>query len=474
MSSSIPNVVLDDIDSVFNSNCLRLPLRPGHESGDPQVKDCIHVPQRSPPPQLASPDSPDTAEPAPGRHRSPCLQTADGPWLNEDILNTMMQHIVAVRPHLRTVPSDSWFTRGSGPSIQPCFPVTTFILPVNINTQHWVCLVVRVGQREAQLFDSLDSQGGRKTKETCKKLAARFISNCLPEPFSNWDDGWHTAPSHSAPSHYNSQQFSADDCPISCLNTAIHVALRLEVPISLERRCLRAFYYGLYVNINHFATTPASTISAGAMQQGSAQNSTTTLELKDALPSDCVLTYQNQLPEILMEKMDRGRAEARTLDEFASSQKYIRKYMEKYLRRQQDAVYSHLDTQVAESRLLQGTLKHLTTLTQALCASDRQVPGVPDTLSQAMMSLKDARDQTKNWDGFDADFSLDDELEAVERKVAFFDSIHRQEKERIELLARLQMAVAQVRAADVADRLKKTIEDYLQHHSAHRGCLLAF
>lgn len=467
MSSSIPNAVVDDIDSVFNSNCLRLPLRPGHESGAPQVKDCIHLRQKCPPSQLASPDSLDTAEPAPGRLRSPCLQTADGPWLNEEILNTMMQHIVAIRPHLRTVPSDSWY--GSGRSIQPCSPVTTFILPVNISTQHWVCLIVRVGQREAQLLDSPDRQGGKKIEETCKKLASRFISNCLPEPFSNWDDGWHTAPSH-----YNSQQFSADDCGISCLNTAIHIALGLEVPISLERRCLRAFYYALYVNINHFATTSASTISAGAVQQGSARNTTTTLELKDALPSDCVLTYQNQLPEILMEKMDRGRAEARTLDEFASSQKYIRKYMEKYLRRQQDAVYSHLDTQVAESRLLQGTLKHLTTLTQTLCALGRQVRGIPDTLSRAMISLKDVRDQTKNWEGLEADFSLDNELEAFERKVAFLDSFNRQEKERIELLARLQVAAAQTRVADVANRLKKTIEDYLQHHTAHPGCLLAF
>jgi hypothetical protein len=155
----------------------------------------------------------------------------------------MMQHIVACHPQFRTVPSGVWFGPESGRNIQPHCSATTFILAVKIDTL-WVCLVVRLEQHEAQLLGSLSDSAGEKAEMMCEKLASRFIAQCLPEEFNNWDDGWHTVRSdHELP------QYNANESAVFCLWVAFHIALGLQVPASWDYQLNGSFLHAVFTNI---------------------------------------------------------------------------------------------------------------------------------------------------------------------------------------------------------------------------------
>jgi hypothetical protein len=157
-----------------------------------------------------------------------CFANAS-PSLHEEVFDTTMKQIVAFRPYLRTVPSNAWFPSESLRAIQPYDDETVFILPVQIHRGYWICVVICVRQREASLFDPLNGSEGTEVETTCKELASRFVSTCLPEPLSNWNEGWRTVCSH-----HNAQRYETNDSGIYCLGVAIYIALGLEVPASFD------------------------------------------------------------------------------------------------------------------------------------------------------------------------------------------------------------------------------------------------
>ncbi|KAL1862629.1 hypothetical protein Daus18300_008427 [Diaporthe australafricana] len=459
------NALPEDISSIPNS----------------AIKDSINVFQH-PTPELASPDVPDISEPMPKKPGLSSLQTADCPQLEEEFIDTMMQHIVAYRPHLTTVPSETWYPHGSDRKIQPCYPATTFILPVKLNAERWVCVVIRVGKREALYFDPIDGQADGKTEPICKQLASTFVSKCLSDSFSDWNEGWRVIPSDHSPRRSN-----ADDSGIYCLDFAICIALGLEELVFSDSRYLRIFYCVVYENINHLASasakiSPASrdrynlrdVIPAKDKQQHSAR-SIATLQLKDALPSQYVSIHLNQLPEVSIE-MDQDRIGAKSIAELAASQQYFQECIEKCSRRRQEDINAFVDAQLSALRPPQATVKHLVTVTKALRDSDKQVLGVTSTCNQAKAAIRIIRQQKEAVGAMKAELGLENEIASIaEQDLALFDSIHKREEERLKLLERLRLAMGQAQAqvTAAADDLKKTEDTALEYHTAHIHCHLA-
>lgn len=445
------------------------------------IKECIDVLQH-PAPELASSDVPDTLEPMSKKPGFSRLQTADCPRLDEGFIDTMMQHTVAYRPHLATVPSEAWFPQGSDRKIQPCYPATTFILPVKFNAQRWVCVVVRVGKREVLLFDPVDGQADRETEKICKQLGSAFISKCLPDSFSDWNEGWHIKPSDHSPGRSN-----AEDSVVYCLDFAICFALGLEEPVFSDSRYLRTFYCVVYENINHLASasakpSPASrdrynlrdVIPAKDKQQDPAQ-SIPALQLKDALPSQYVSNHLNQLPKVSIE-MDQDRIGATSIAELAASQQYFQKCIEKCSKRRQEDINSFVDAQLSALRPLQATVKHLVTVTKALRDSDKQVLGITRTCNQAKAAIRIIRQQTEAVGTMRAEIGLGNDIASIaEQNLALSDSIQKREEERLKLLERLRLAMGQAQAevTAAADDLKRTEDTALEHHTAHIHCHLA-
>lgn len=445
------------------------------------IKECINVLQHHAP-EPASSDVPDTLEPMSKESRLSYLQTADCPRLDEGFIDTMMQHVVAYRPHLTTVPSEAWVPQGSNRKIQPCFPATTFILPVKLNAERWVCVVVRVGKREVLFFDPVHGQAGRETEQICKHLGSTFISKCLPPSFSDWNEGWHVIPSDYSPGRSN-----AEDSVVYCLDFAICFALGLEEPAISDNRYLRTFYCVVYENINHLASasakpSPASreryhlrdVIPAKDKQQHPAQ-SIAAVQLIDALPSQYVSIHLNQLPEVSIE-MDQDRIGAKSIAELAASQQYFQKCIDQCSKRRQEDINSFVDAQLSALRPLQATLKHLVTVAKALRDSNKQVLGITSTCNQAKAAIRIIRQQTEAVGTMRAEIGLGNDIASIaEQNLALFDSIQKREEERLKLLERLRLAMGQAQAQVIAaaDDLKRTEDTAIEHHTAHINCHLA-
>lgn len=445
------------------------------------IKESIDVLQH-PAPELAPSDVPDTLEPMSKKPGTSRLQTADCPRLDEGFIDTMMQHIVAYRPHLTTVPSEAWFPQGSDRKIQPCYPATTFILPVNFNAERWVCVVVRVGKREVLLFDPVNGQADRENEMICKQLGSAFISNCLPDSFSDWNEGWHIIPSDHSPGRSN-----AEDSVVYCLDFAICVTLGLDKPVFSDSRYLRTFYCVVYENINHLASAPAKpppasrdrynlrdVIPAKDKQQDPAQ-SIAALQLKDALPSQYVSIHLNQLPELSIE-LDQDRIGAKSIAELAASQQYFQEYIEKCSKQRQEDINSFVDAQLSALRPLQATVKHLVTVTKALCDSDKQELGIISSCNQAKAAIRSIRQLEEAVGTMRADIGLEKDIgSTAEQNLALFGLIQKRGEERLKLLERLRLAMGQAQAqvTAAADDLKRTEDTALEHHTAHINCHLA-
>lgn len=449
------------------------------------TKECIDVLQ-FPAPELASSDVPDALESMSKKPGSSRLQTADCPRLDEGFIDTMMQHIVAYRPHLTTVPSEIWFPQGSDRKIQPCYPATTFILPVKFNAERWVCVVVCVGKREVLLFDPVNGQADRENEMICKQLGSAFISKCLPDSFRDWNEGWHIIPSDHSLGRSN-----AEDSVVYCLDFAICFTLGLDKPVFSDSRYLRTFYCVVYDNINHLASSsakppPASrdrynlrdVVPAKDKQQDPAQ-SIAALQLKDALPSQYISIHLNQLPEVSIE-LDQDRIGAKSIAELAASQQYfqecIEKCIEKCSKRRQQDINSFVDAQLSALRPLQATVRHLVTVTKALRDSDKQELGITSTCNQAKAAFRSIRQLAEATGTMMAEIGLENDIGSIaEQNLALSDLIQTREEERLKILERLRLAVGQAEAqvTAAADDLKRTEETALEHHTAHVHCHLS-
>jgi hypothetical protein len=330
-----------------------------------------------------------------------------------------------------------------------------FILPVNVYRGYWICVVIRVRQREASLFDPLNGSEGTETETTCKELASRFVSTCLPEPLSNWNEGWRTVCSH-----HNPQRYEMNDSGIYCLGVAIHIALGLEGPVSLDIQLLRCFLHATCTNINHLATTlAASTPVPGDSGNGQAttpvetaqgdapQNAT--LRLMDTLPSQWIPQYQNKPPEHLPKKLKGESTGAETIEEVVP-------YVEECSRRQREAtgaMNSYLDAKVSDLRPRQAAVNQLVTLARAICALDRQVLATPDEVQHNLALLEGVKAWSIN-------AGRDDIADSLEQLLPLFGFYQNLEGERVKILERLQQAVALAQVDAVADHLDKVADAY--------------
>lgn len=395
-----------------------------------------------------------------------CFANAS-PSQHEEVINTTMEQIVAFRSYLRTVPSNVWLPSKSLRAIQPYNDETVFILPVNVHGGYWSCLVIRVGEREASLFDPLNGSEGTEAETMCKELASRFVSTCLPASLSNWNEGWRTVCSH-----HNSQRYEMIDSGIYCLGVAIYIALRLDVPVSFDIQLIRCFLRAICTNVNHVATTSAaSTPVPGGSGNGQATtpvetaegdaSQNATLRLMNTLPSQWIPQFQNKTPEHLLKKLKGEIPGGETIGEVVP-------YVEECTRRQREvigAINSYLDAKVSDLRPRQAAVNQLVTLARAICGLDRQVLATPDEVQHNLARLE----RVKAWS---INAGRDDIVDSLEQPLALLGFYRNPEEERVKILERLQLAVALAHVDELADHLNKVADAYRELHTRqHYACL---
>jgi hypothetical protein len=302
-----------------------------------------------------------------------------------------------------------------------------------------------MGQREASLFDPLNGSEGTEAEMMCKDLASRFMSTCLPEPLSNWNEDWRTVCSH-----HNPQRYEINDSGIYCLGVTIYIALGREVPVSFDIQLLRCFLRATCTNINNLADTAQGDASQNA-----------TLRLMDTLPSQWTPQYQNKIPEHLLKKL---KGESTGIETFEEVEPYFEDCTRR-LREAKGAMYSYLDDKVSDLRPRQEAVNELVTLARDICALDRQVLATPDKVQHYLAFLE----EIKAWS---INAGRDDITHPLGQLLVLFGSYQNPEGERVKILERLQLAVDLAQVDAVADHLNKVSDAYREHHMRqHPACL---
>ncbi|KAH8759472.1 hypothetical protein F5883DRAFT_717397, partial [Diaporthe sp. PMI_573] len=111
--------------------------------------------------------------------------------LNGDFLDTIVQHLVACNRHVTAIPGRAWAAGEPGENTLPCDDSSIFILPVNIN-ERLASMVIHMAQHKAMLPNLLMDKQVKEDHQKIQQLASLFVSNCLPEPYNNWDERWTT------------------------------------------------------------------------------------------------------------------------------------------------------------------------------------------------------------------------------------------------------------------------------------------
>ncbi|KAH8757896.1 hypothetical protein F5883DRAFT_619815 [Diaporthe sp. PMI_573] len=107
-------------------------------------------------------------------------------------------------------------------AILPCHESNTFALQINVNNKHWVLLRIY-----------------------CLQLARRFVTNRLPDPYNDWDKGWHIAhPTKIL------QQSNSYDCGLCCIIMTAYNAAGIDAPSSIDSKLYRLFLLALGTNVN--------------------------------------------------------------------------------------------------------------------------------------------------------------------------------------------------------------------------------
>lgn len=361
--------------------------------------------------------------------------------LNDDTINTFFEYFVDLHDDLSTFSSGIWLVERSEQNKLPCTPRTVFLLPVNIDAKHWVCLVLDVEERAAEMFDSLRGQDWDKT---CLRFALRFIK-WLPEPFNN-PEGWHA----KRPT-YNPQQPNLVDCGPYCLAAALYRALGHQIPPSLDNRFLRSFFHSLAVNINFAAATSTSRIPDNDENQPSTSD-LERLRYLHALPPDCIPEYQDQVPGLPLGNLDEAIAalSAATLDRFAVCEKVL---LDR-LAHSREVANSYIDGQVTALEVLKVAANPFVVLASTLCSVGKDMGERMDDLQKAEIALENIKK-------FSSDLSIiNRQKEVMEIALRSMTNVHR-EKKRAGRLMMLERAVVQADVATVSEHLENVQQRYL-------------
>lgn len=387
--------------------------------------------------------------------------TDKSPWLNDELLNSFTEYLISPNPHMSTISSGTWDCQDLNGWTLPCHESTTFILPVNIAGKHWVWLRIVVSRCEAVLFDPLKEPNEEKNNETCLQFARRFVTKRLPDPYNDWDHGWHVA----GPTK-NPQQSNSSDCGVYCLVEIAYTAVGLEVPSFIDSELYRPLLLALATNINFIAVVSRagqySEVPVPSMAFGP-------MRLWDTL-SDAV-RYQDQLPGLTSEDMDAvsaALASANTLEGNRNCQSTVQCVLE----RQQQAANSHIAVYVSKLRVLHSALQEPTTLTDTIhaAASSHLSQDCLQNLQHDDTSLKIMLESAKGLSDIDLKDQLEHKIQRARRNIALQ---RRQEVTRRDRLACLGRAVEKTEVSEAGQNLQNLMGKYLRDHSTHQNCSLS-
>ncbi|KAH8750307.1 hypothetical protein F5883DRAFT_652362 [Diaporthe sp. PMI_573] len=278
------------------------------------------------------------------------ISTVEDSPLNGDFLDTIVPHFVACNPHVTTITGSAWTAAMPGENTLPCNNPSIFILRVDIKG-HPACLIIHVAEREAMLFTSTQD---KDDQEKWQEFASRFVSNCLPEPYNNWDDRWTTQLDPSL------QQCGTRDSGIYYIWVTMHIALGLKLPLSFDSRLVRSFIYAVCTIINHLADAAVAPGSGSteATPGAANRNSNTLQTLWEVFSStELIQGYKHEALPKAFEAIQNAVGAAPFADNDS-----CREFLQKM-------VASYKETRVHELEQLEALAEHLVLLTDAFCAS---------------------------------------------------------------------------------------------------------
>ncbi|KAH8744291.1 hypothetical protein F5883DRAFT_590172 [Diaporthe sp. PMI_573] len=373
-------------------------------------------------------------------------------WLNDEIINTFFEYFVALNENLRTASSGIWVVRQSGRRKMACTPSTIFLLPTNLDSKHWVCLVIDVGLLAYEMFDPLPGQDYNKT---CSQLAAGFIGEWLPEPFNDWDK-WHIKQPRHSP-----QQPNLYDCGPFIIAFGLYYALWKEVPTSFDHQFLRSFIHTLGVNINYAAATSTFVSPDNNENQPTTSELNTSLQFLNALPTQCVPEYQDQVPGLPLGTLNTAIAVLHdsTLDHVAACEQVL----SDYIAQSRDAANSYIDAQIIELECLRVTADQFVMLAEALCTAGQTMVERMETLEREETALESIKRASTS-------LMIVNKQREIMKIVDESLPVIRREKARADRLILFKRAVEEAQVLTVAKHLEETRDKYLRHHTVHKHC----
>ncbi|KAH8743456.1 hypothetical protein F5883DRAFT_623506 [Diaporthe sp. PMI_573] len=289
------------------------------------------------------------------------LSPVDESQLNGDFVDTIVQHLVACNRHVTAIPGRAWAAVEPGENTLPCDASSIFILPVNIN-ERLASMAIHVAERKAMLPNPLMDKQVKKDHQEIQRQASLFVSNCLPQPYNNWDERWTTQLDTRL------QQCDSRDSGIYYTWVAMHIASGLQLPSSFDGRLVRCFIYAIFTNINRLAGACA-TPGVGNRNSDTPETLWEVFSSTNLIQSDAFGVMQNA-----------GDAAALAAAAFAndnSRRVFLQRMMAEYK-----------DIRVSELKDLEALVDHLVLLIDEFCASSTMWPGDQNELDNDEAALR--------------------------------------------------------------------------------------
>ncbi|KAH8743252.1 hypothetical protein F5883DRAFT_512549 [Diaporthe sp. PMI_573] len=379
-------------------------------------------------------------------------------WLNDCLMNTFAEYFTSVASQISTMSSGAWDCQDSTEWTLPCHESSTFALQINVNNKHWVLLRIYVGPREAVLFDP--NGPTEDNNDQCLQLARRFVTNRLPDPYNDWDKGWHIAhPTKIL------QQSNSYDCGLCCIIMTAYDAAGIDAPSSIDSKLYRLFLLALGTNVNFVHVASRGGQYSDVPVAGP-------LRLWDML-SDKV-AYEHEFLGLSPDDMDAASATLASANTLQGNRE-LQSTMRKLLQRQQEAANYHIDACVSKLRSFQAALQQLTTLMSAIeNARSSLTDQLQDPLHELQHDETLLRDMIKSAKGLKSNVVLRSELESKIKHVTKNIACQRGEEiKRRERLVCLRRAVEEVDMAAAGQHIEVLIQQYLRDHQIHEDCSLS-